>query len=186
MLRLFNSQPLIGACNGVAVGSRTMQLPFDIKLAATAPSASFRPARDHARSLFNWFLPRLVHADRAEWCMTGRIFSAKDALDHGLVRSLHAPEDLMPAAIELAREIADNTSAVSVAMTRAMLWRLSSTEHPMMAHRIDSRSIYRLGKSADSKEGVASFLEKRPPDYPDTVSADMPEFYPWWDEPEYK
>jgi enoyl-CoA hydratase/carnithine racemase len=191
VLRLFNSQkPLIGACNGVAVGvGATMQLPFDIRLASETARFGFVFSRRGItpEACSSWFLPRLVGMQTAlEWCMTGRIFSAQDALDHGLVRSLHAPEDLMPAAIELAREIADNTSAVSVAMTRAMLWRLSSTEHPMMAHRIDSRSIYRLGKSADSKEGVASFLEKRPPDYPDTVSADMPDFYPWWDEPEYR
>ena len=191
VLRLFNSQkPLIGACNGVAVGvGATMQLPFDIRLASETARFGFVFARRGItpEACSSWFLPRLVGMQTAlEWCMTGRIFSAQDALDQGLVRSLHAPEDLMPAAIELAREIADNTSAVSVAMTRAMLWRLSSTEHPMMAHRIDSRSIYRLGKSADSKEGVASFLEKRPPDYPDTVSADMPDFYPWWDEPEYR
>ena len=190
-LRLFDSKkPLIGACNGVAVGvGATMQLPFDIRLASDTARFGFVFARRGItpEAASSWFLPRLVGMQTAlEWCMTGRIFSAQDALDHGLVRSLHAPEDLMPAAIELAREIADNTSAVSVAMTRAMLWRLSSTEHPMMAHRIDSRSIYRLGKSADSKEGVASFLEKRPPDYPDTVSADMPDFYPWWDEPEYR
>ena len=190
-LRLFDSKkPLIGACNGVAVGvGATMQLPFDIRLASETARFGFVFSRRGItpEACSSWFLPRLVGMQTAlEWCMTGRIFSAQDALDHGLVRSLHAPEDLMPAAIELAREIADNTSAVSVAMTRAMLWRLSSTEHPMMAHRIDSRSIYRLGKSADSKEGVASFLEKRPPDYPDTVSADMPDFYPWWDEPEYR
>ena len=92
----------------------------------------------------------------------------------------------MGAALGLAREIADNTSAVSVAMTRAMLWRLSAEPHPMMAHRVDSRAIYRLSRSADAREGIASFLEKRAPAYPDTVGADMPDFYPWWDEPEYR
>ena len=190
-LRLFDSKkPLIGACNGVAVGvGATMQLPFDIRLASDTARFGFVFARRGItpEAASSWFLPRLVGMQTAlEWCMTGRIFSAEEALERGLVRSLHAQEYLMPAAIELAREIADNTSAVSVAMTRAMLWRLSATDHPMMAHRIDSRSIYRLGKSADSKEGVASFLEKRQPDYPDTVSSDMPDFYPWWDEPEYR
>ncbi|MEW4448633.1 crotonase/enoyl-CoA hydratase family protein [Qipengyuania sp. JC766] len=191
VLRLFNSKkPLIGACNGVAVGvGATMQLPFDMRLASENARFGFVFARRGItpEACSSWFLPRLVGMQTAlEWCMTGRIFGAKEALDAGLVRSVHPQDELMDAAVALAREIADNTSAVSVAMTRAMLWRLSPTEHPMMAHRIDSRSIYRLGKSADSKEGVRSFLEKRPPDYPDTVSADMPDFYPWWEEPDYR
>ena len=102
------------------------------------------------------------------------------------MRSIHPQGELMDAAIALAREIADNTSAVSVAMTRAMLWRLSTEDHPMEAHKVDSRSIYRLSRGGDAKEGIASFLEKRAPEYPDTVSGDMPDFYPWWEEPEYK
>ena len=191
VLRLFNSQkPLIGACNGVAVGvGATMQLPFDIRLASDNARFGFVFARRGItpEACSSWFLPRLVGMQTAlEWCMTGRVFGAEEARDRGLVRSLHPQGELMDAASDLAREIADNTSAVSVAMTRAMLWRLSPTEHPMMAHRIDSRSIYRLGRSEDSKEGVRSFLEKRPPNYPDTVSEDMPDFYPWWDEPSYK
>lgn len=191
VLRLFNSQkPLIGACNGVAVGvGATMQLPFDIRLASDNARFGFVFARRGItpEACSSWFLPRLVGMQTAlEWCMTGRVFGAEEARDRGLVRSLHPQGELMDAARDLAREIADNTSAVSVAMTRAMLWRLSPTEHPMMAHRIDSRSIYRLGRSEDSKEGVRSFLEKRPPNYPDTVSEDMPDFYPWWDEPSYK
>ena len=121
-----------------------------------------------------------------EWCMTGRIFDAQEALATGLVRSVHPQAELMDAARGLAREIAENTSAVSVAMTRAMLWRLSSTDHPMDAHRVDSRAIYRLSRSADAREGVASFLEKRSPRYPDTVSRDMPDFYPWWSREEYR
>ena len=109
-------------------------------------------------------LPRLVGMQTAlEWCFTGRVFSAQEALDRGLVRSLHAPEDLLPAARALAREIADNTAPVSVALTRQMLWRLSATEHPMMAHRIDSRAIQTRGASADAREGVSAFLEKRKP-----------------------
>ncbi|MDG6077691.1 enoyl-CoA hydratase [Erythrobacter litoralis] len=191
VLRLFNSQkPLIGACNGVAVGvGATMQLPFDIRLASDTARFGFVFARRGItpEACSSWFLPRLVGMQTAlEWCMTGRVFGAEEARDRGLVRSLHPQGELMDAAMELAREIAENTSAVSVAITRAMLWRLSATEHPMMAHRVDSRSIYRLGKSEDSKEGVRSFLEKRPPNYPDTVSADMPDIYPWWDEPAYK
>ena len=108
-----------------------------------------------------------------------------EALDRGLVRSVHPQDELIGAATEIAREIADNTSAVSVAMTRAMLWRLGAGGHPMDAHRIDSRAIYRLSRSNDAKEGIASFLEKRAPAYPDTVAENMPDFYPWWDEPEY-
>ena len=190
-LRIYDSKkPWIGAINGPAVGfGMTMQLAFDIRLASDTARFGFVFARRGItpEACSSWFLPRLVGMQTAlEWCMTGRVFGAEEARDRGLVRSLHPQGELMDAAMELAREIADNTSAVSVAMTRAMLWRLSATEHPMMAHRVDSRSIYRLGKSEDSKEGVRSFLEKRPPNYPDTVSADMPDFYPWWDEPAYK
>lgn len=191
VLRMFDSKrPLIGACNGVAVGvGATMQLPFDMRLASDNARFGFVFARRGItpEACSSWFLPRLVGMQTAlEWCMTGRIFDAQEALDRGLVRSVHPQAELMDAARGLAREIADNTSAVSVAMTRAMLWRLPHESHPMMAHRIDSRSIYCLGKSADSKEGVKSFLEKRPPAYPDTVSENMPDFYPWWEEPEYK
>ena len=190
-LRLFNSQkPLIGACNGVAVGvGATMQLPFDMRLCSDNARFGFVFARRGItpEACSSWFLPRLVGMQTSlEWCMTGRIFDAAEAKERGLVRSVHPEGELMDAAIAIAREIADNTSAVSVAMTRAMLWRLSATEHPMMAHRVDSRAIYRLGKSADSKEGVMSFLEKRPPNYPDTVSQNMPDFYPWWDEPDFR
>ena len=190
-LRLFNSKkPLIGACNGVAVGvGATMQLPFDIRLASDNARFGFVFARRGItpEAASSWFLPRLVGMQTAlEWCMTGRIFDAQEALAKGLVRSVHPQQDLMGAALGLAHEIADNTSAVSVAMTRAMLWRLSATEHPMMAHRIDSRSIYRLSRSADAMEGVQSFLEKRAPAYPDTVGGNMPDFYPWWDEPGYQ
>ena len=189
-LRLFNSKkPLIGACNGVAVGvGATMQLPFDIRLASDNARFGFVFARRGIvpEACSSWFLPRAVGLQTAlEWCMTGRIFDAQEALDRGLVRSVHPQAELMDAARAIAREIADNTSAVSVSMTRAMLWRLAATEHPMMAHRVDSRSIYRLSRSADAKEGIASFLEKRAPAYPDTVSGDMPDFYPWWEEPGY-
>ncbi len=190
-LRLFRSKkPLIAACNGVAVGvGATMQLPMDFRLASENARFGFVFARRGIvpEAASSWFLPRLVGISRAmEWCMTGRIFGAQEALEHGLVRSVHAPGELMEAACELAGEIADNTSAVSVAMTRAMLWRLSAQPHPMMAHRIDSRAIYRLSRSGDAREGVASFLEKREADFRDSVSTDMPDFYPWWDEPGYE
>lgn len=191
VLRLFKSQkPLIGACNGVAVGvGATMQLPFDMRLCSDNARFGFvfvrRGITPEAAS--SWFLPRLVGMQTAlEWCMTGRIFDASEALSSGLVRSVHSQAELMDAAHDLAREIAKNTSAVSVAMTRAMLWRLSATEHPMMAHCIDSRAIYRLSRSKDAREGVRSFLEKRSPSYPDLVSQDMPDFYPWWKDPGFE
>ncbi len=190
-LRLFKStKPLISACNGAAVGvGATMQLPMDMRLASDNARYGFVFARRGLvpEACSSWFLPRIVGVNQAlEWCMTGRIFDAQEALRGGLIRSVHAQGELIDAARGLAREIAENTSAVSVAMTRAMLWRLPSGAHPMDAHRVDSRSIYRMSKSADSKEGVQSFLEKRPPVFPGKVSADMPDFYPWWEEPAYK
>ncbi|MFA9200835.1 MAG: crotonase/enoyl-CoA hydratase family protein [Cypionkella sp.] len=190
-LRLFDvKKPLISACNGVAVGvGATMQLPMDMRLAADSARFGFVFARRGItpEAASSWFLPRLVGMPTAlEWCMTGRIFDAQEALAKGLVRSVHPPGELLDAAFALAHEIAENTSAVSVAMTRAMLWRLSSAEHPMAAHRIDSRAIYRLSRSGDAREGIASFLEKRAPAYPDTVSANMPDFYPWWEQPRYE
>ncbi len=190
-LRLFKStKPLISACNGVAVGvGATMQCAMDIRLAADTARYGFVFAKRGIvpEAASSWFLPKIVGISQAlEWCFTGRIFDAAEAKEGGFVRSIHPQADLMDAAMTLAREIADNTSAVSVAMTRAMLYRLSTADHPMEAHKIDSRSIYRLSRSADAKEGIASFLEKRSPDYPDTVSGDMPDFYPWWEEAEYK
>ncbi|WP_086607892.1 crotonase/enoyl-CoA hydratase family protein [Erythrobacter donghaensis] len=190
-LRLFESRkPLISACNGVAVGvGATMQLAMDIRLASETARYGFVFARRGIvpEAASSWFLPRIVGIQQAlEWCYTGRVFDAAEAQAGGLVRSVHAPGDLLPAATALAREIADNTSGVSVAMTRAMMWRLSATDHPMEAHKIDSRAIYRLSRGADAKEGIASFLEKRAPAYPGRVSADMPDFYPWWDERPYE
>ena len=190
-LRMFNSKkPLIVACNGVAVGvGATMQLAADIRLASDNARYGFVFARRGIvpEAASSWFLPRLVGMQTAlEWCYTGRIFGAEEARAAGLVRSVHPRGELLGEARKLALEIAENTSAVSVAMTRAMMWRLSSLDHPMKAHRIDSRSIYRLSRGADAKEGIASFLEKRPPDFTGKVSTDMPDFYPWWQEPEYK
>lgn len=190
-LRLFNSnKPLIAACNGVAVGvGATMQLAMDIRLAANTARYGFVFARRGIvpEACSSWFLPRIVGIQQAlEWTYTGRVFGADEAKSGGLVRSIHPPAGLMDAARGLAREIADNTSAVSIAMTRAMMWRLSAADHPMMAHRVDSRAIYRMSKAADAKEGVASFLQKRAPDFPGTPTSDMPDFYPWWDERGYE
>ena len=190
-LRIFQcKKPVIGAINGAAVGiGATMQLPMDFRLASDTARFGFVFARRGIvpEAASSWFLPRLVGMQQAlEWCMTGRVFNAAEALQGGLVRSIHAPAELMDAALALAREIADNTAPVSIALTRAMLWRLSAAEHPMAAHQIDSRAIYRRSRSGDAKEGISSFLEKRAPVYPDKVSADMPDFFPWWDEPVYK
>ncbi|MDZ4138861.1 MAG: crotonase/enoyl-CoA hydratase family protein [Erythrobacter sp.] len=190
-LRLFESKkPLISACNGVAVGvGATMQLAMDIRLASETARYGFVFARRGIvpEAASSWFLPRIVGISQAlEWCYTGRVFDAAEARAGGLVRSIHAPQDLLHAATSLAREMAENTSAISVAMTRAMMWRLMSADHPMEAHKIDSRAIYRLSRGADAKEGIASFLEKRRPMYPGKVSADMPDFYPWWDDRPYE
>jgi enoyl-CoA hydratase/carnithine racemase len=190
-LRIFNSlKPIIGAINGAAVGvGVTMQLPMDIRLASTEARFGFVFARRGItpEAASTWFLPRLVGLQTAlEWCYTGRVFGADEALSRGLVRSVHAPDDLLPAARALAREIADHSAPVSVALTRQMLWRMAGAEHPMQAHRVDSRAIQARGRSADAREGVGSFLEKRTPVYPDRVSADMPDFFPWWDEPTFE
>lgn len=190
-LRIFKSlKPVIGAINGAAVGiGVTMQLPMDIRMASTQARFGFVFARRGIvpEAASSWFLSRVVGMQTAlEWCLTGRVFNAQEALQHGLVRSLHEPDELLPAARALAREIADNTAPVSVALTRQMLWRMTGADHPMMAHRVDSRAIQARGRSADAKEGVSSFLEKRAPNYSNKVSQDMPEFFPWWDEPEFK
>ena len=169
-LRIFQCQkPVIAAVNGAAVGiGATMQLAMDIRLASDTARFGFVFARRGIvpEAASSWFLPKIVGISQAlEWCMTGRVFGAAE---------------------KLAREIADNTSPVAVAMTRAMLWRLSAEVHPMDAHRIDSRAIYRRSRSGDAQEGIASFLEKRAPIYPDKVSTDLPDFFPWWDEPVYR
>ena len=190
-LRIYESlKPVIGAINGPAVGiGATIQLPMDMRLASTSARFGFVFARRGItlEAASSWFLPRLVGMQTAlEWCMTGRVFDADEALARGLVRSVHAPDELLPAARALAREIADNTAPVSVALTRQMLWRLSATEHPMYAHRIDSRAIQARGVSADVREGVGAFLEKRRAVFPDRVSGGMPGFFPWWDEPGFE
>tara|TARA_R110002033_G_scaffold25634_6_gene59041 strand:- start:937 stop:1809 length:873 start_codon:yes stop_codon:yes gene_type:complete len=191
VLRIYQClKPVIGAINGAAVGvGATMLLPMDMRLASETARFGYVFARrgiapDGAAS---WFLPNLVgRAQALEWCLTGRVFDAEEALKGGLVRSLHKPEELLPAAYALAREIADNTAPVSVAVTRQMLWQLPTADHPMEAHKVDSRIIYNRAKSADAKEGIASFLEKRSPSYPDKVSSDLPDSFPWWTEPAYK
>ncbi|NJC08061.1 enoyl-CoA hydratase/carnithine racemase [Polymorphobacter fuscus] len=190
-MRIFASlKPIIAAVNGPAVGiGVTMQLAMDVRMASDTARFGFVFARrgivPEAGS--SWFLSKLVGLPQAlEWCMTGRVFGAEEALKGGLVRSVHAGEDLLPAARALALEIAENTAPVSVAMTRQMLWRMAGAASPWDAHRLDSRAIYARGRAGDAKEGVVSFLEKRPPVYPDKVSSDMPDFYPWWEAEVYR
>lgn len=190
-LRIYESlKPVIGAINGAAVGiGVTMQLPMDIRIASTNARFGFVFARRGIvpEAASSWFLPRLVGISQAmEWCATGRVFDAEEALRGRLVSQLVEPDALMPAAMALAREIADNTAPVSVALTRQMLWRMLGADHPMEAHKIDSRAIYARGRQADAREGVMSFLEKRPASYPDKVSADMPDFFPWYGERSYE
>jgi enoyl-CoA hydratase/carnithine racemase len=190
-LRIFQcTKPVIAAINGPAVGiGITMTLAMDIRLAADDAKMGFVFARRGIvpEACSSWFLPRLVGISQAlEWCYSGRVFPATEALEGRLVRSLHAKDDVVGVAEGIAREIADNTSAISVALTRQMMWRMLGADHPMEAHKVDSRSINATGSSADGAEGVMSFLEKRPARFPGRVTADMPEFYPWWDEPEYE
>jgi enoyl-CoA hydratase/carnithine racemase len=190
-LRIFRcTKPVIAAVNGPAVGvGVTMTLPMDIRLASENAKFGLVFARRGIvpEAASSWFLPRVVGISRAaEWTYTGRVFDAQEALDGGLVRSVHPPDELLPAAYALAREIADNTSAVSVALTRQMLWRMLGEPHPMYAHRIDSRGINHMGASPDAREGVLSFLEKRPAAFTMRPSADMPDFYPWWTDPEFE
>ena len=186
-LRIFESKkPVIAAVNGPAVGvGVTMTLAMDIRLASTDARFGFVFARRGLvpEACSTWFLPRAVGMQQAlEWVSTGRVFPAQEALDGRLVRSLHAPDELLRAARELAREIADNTSSISVALSRQMLWRLSAQDHPMEAHKIDSRGILALGQAEDVKEGILSFKDRRLPNFPMKVSKDMPDFFPWWEE----
>lgn len=186
-LRIFESiKPVIAAINGPAVGiGVTMTLAMDIRIAAQNAKLGFVFTRRGIvpEACSSWFLPRIVGIGRAlEWVLSGRIFSVDEAVDRGLVRSSHAPDQLLPAARNLAAEIADNTSAISVALARQMLWRMLGADHPMEAHKVESRAIYLTGKSGDAAEGITSFLEKRPAKFTGKPSTDMPAFYPWWEE----
>jgi enoyl-CoA hydratase/carnithine racemase len=189
-LRIFRStKPVIAAINGPAVGvGVTMTLPMDVRFASESAKFGFVFARRGIvpEAASSWFLPRVVGISRAaEWTYTGRVFPSSEALEAGLVRAVLPNDELLPAAYSLAREIADNTSAVSVALTRQMLWRMLGEPHPMSAHRVDSQGIEAMGQSADAREGVVSFLEKRPAAFTMKPSEDMPAFYPWFDEPDF-
>ncbi len=190
-LRIFRSlKPVIGAINGAAVGiGVTMQLAMDIRIASETARFGFVFARRGIvpEAASSWFLPRLVGISQAlEWCYTGRVFPAQEALEGRLVSKVVPPDELLPQARALAREIADHTAPVSIALIRQMMWRMLGADDPMEAHKIDSRGIYARGASADVREGVTAFLEKRPARFTQTVSNDMPSYFPWWDERPYE
>jgi len=190
-LRIYDmKKPVIAAINGPAVGfGVTMTLPMDIRIASSSARMGFVFSRRGVvpEACSTWFLPRLVGMQRAaEWVYTGRVFGAEEARAGGLVSRVVPPEALLPTAWALAREIADNTSAISVALARQMMWKLLGADHPMEGHRLDSRGMDWTGRSADAREGIASFLEKRPPRFSLRPSRDMPPFYPWWSERSFK
>jgi enoyl-CoA hydratase/carnithine racemase len=190
-LRIFKClKPVIAAINGPAVGiGVTMQLAMDIRIASEAARFGFVFAQRGIvpEAASSWFLPRIVGIAQAlEWCFTGRVFPAQEALAGRLVSKVVPPDDLLPTARALAREITEKTAPVSVALIRQMMWRMLGADDPMEAHKVDSRGIYARGRSDDVKEGVTSFLEKRPAQFKNTVSADMPDYFPWWDEREYR
>ena len=190
-LRVFAcTKPVIAAINGPAVGvGATMTLPMDVRLAAEDARIGFVFARRGIipEACSSWFLPRVVGISRAmEWVATGRVFSAQEALEAGLVRSLHTSEQLIGAARALATEIVENAAPVSVALARRLMWRMLGADHPMVAHRADSRGMLARGQSADAVEGVTSFLEKRPARFTDRVSDGLPELMPGWVEPDFE
>ena len=186
-LRIYEfNKPIIAAINGPAVGvGITMTLPMDIRIASTQARIGFVFSRRGIvpEACSSYFLPRVVGVSKAlEWAYSGKVFDADEALSGGLIRSVHEPEDLLPTARAIASEIAENTSAISVTMIRHMMWRMLGADHPMEAHKVDSRGIFHLGRGADAREGVVSFLEKRPANFTMKTSEDLPEFFPWWDE----
>ena len=189
-LRIFEcKKPVIAAVNGPAVGvGVTMQLPMDVRLASENARFGFVFARRGIvpEACSSWFLPRIVGISQAlDWTLSGRVFPAQEALEGRLIKKIYKPEELIPAARALAREIADNTAPVAVALIRQMMWKMLGADHPMEAHKVDSRGIFVRGASADVREGVTSFLEKRPAKFPDKVSKDMPSYFPWWNERKY-
>lgn len=190
-LRIFESKkPVIAAINGPAVGiGATMTLAMDYRLASDTAKMGFVFARRGitTEACSAWFLPRIVGIPQAlDWVMSGRVFPPDEALRGGLVRSVHPVPELLGEARRIARDIADNTSPLSVALCRQMIWRLSAADHPMEAHKIDSRSIFYTSIAGDAAEGIAAFLEKRPAEFRTRPSKDMPAFYPWWKERKFE
>jgi enoyl-CoA hydratase/carnithine racemase len=184
------NKPVIAAINGAAVGvGLTMTLAMDIRLAAPNMKMGFvfagRGIVPEACS--TWFLPRIVGVSKAlEWCYSARVFRSEEGLAAGLLRSIHAPDELLPAARTLAREFIDSSSAVSVTLIRQMMWRMLGAPHPIDAHEIDTAALARLGKSEDASEGITAFLEKRPARFTNRVSRDLPDFFPWWTDRQFR
>lgn len=189
-LVLYNlHKPVIAAINGPAAGlGATLILPMDIRIASENARFGFVFARRGMvlETAASFFLPRIAGISKSlEWCMSGRMVGAQEALQNRLVTAVVPADQLLAEAGRLAREIADNAAPVSVALIRQMLWKGTGMAHPMEAHRVESRGIHFRARAGDASEGVASFLEKRPPNFADRVSTDMPDFYPWWEEPGY-
>ena len=190
-LRLFKSKkPLIAAVNGAAVGiGATMLLPMDTRICSDRARCGFVFARRGIvpEAASSWFLPRLIGIDKAlELCYTGKVISAEEAKEINLVSEVLPQEKLIERALEIAKEFTAESSQISIALTRQMMWRMLGADDPMEAHKIDSRAIFELGQSGEAIEGVTSFLEKRPPTFPGKVSKDMPSFFPWWNEKEFE
>ncbi|MWB78208.1 enoyl-CoA hydratase [Pseudooceanicola sp. 216_PA32_1] len=189
-LKIFDApKPVIAAVHGAAVGvGSTMLAAMDARFAADDTRFGFVFTRRGIvpEGASTWFLTRIVGLPTAlDWCLSGRVFPASEALERGFVRSLHPADEVLDAALDYARDLAAQTAPVSVALTRQMLWKMAGAAHPMEAHKLDSRGVYARGRMADAREGVSSFLEKRDAAFTDRVSADMPDYYPWWDEPPY-
>lgn len=190
-LRIFAmKKPVIAAVNGPAVGiGATMLLPMDVRLCSSEARFGFVFTRRGIvpEACSSWFLPRLVGISQAlEWTLSGRVFPAQEALAGRLVSRVVSPQELLPNARALAKEIVDHTAPVSVALARQLMWRMLGADHPMEAHKVDSRGIFYMGASPDVAEGIAAFKEKRAPNFGMRVSRDMPPFYPWWEERTFK
>ena len=190
-LRLFDfKKPLIAAINGAAVGvGVTMTLPMDVRICSDRAKFGFVFAKRGIvpEACSSWFLPKIVGISNAlQWCLSGKIFQPTEALEKGLITEITSEEDLLKRAKEIASDFVDSTSSLSVTLIRQMLWKMLGADHPMEAHKVDSRGVYFLGKTGEASEGVLSFLEKRDPNFPGKVSKDLPEFYPWWTEKDFE
>jgi enoyl-CoA hydratase/carnithine racemase len=177
-------KPIIAAINGPAVGAgSTMLLPMDFRIASTKAKFGFVFVKLGIvpESGSTWFLQRLVGDSWARrWCLTGKIFDASEALEAGLVDEVVEPEQLLDAALQLANEIAANTSPVAVAVTRQMLWRVPAMTNPRDCFALELDLFRDLNDGPDVAEGITAFLEKRPPRFTSSPSSGMPASYPWW------